>query len=280
MTRIDQLRRGGLVLDVDDSGPEDGPVAVLLHGFPADRSTWRAVTPLLTAEGLRVVAPDQRGYAVGARPEGRRAYRRDWLVDDVLALADRLGAERLHLVGHDWGGLVAWRLAQRAPDRLASLTVLATPHPRAMALAAVRSDQALRSWYIAAFQVPWLPERLLRGRLVPVLESMGLARATAERYDRRMREPGALRAAIDWYRALALPTPAGTPRVDPLVRVPTSYLWGSRDAALGRVAAEATERYVAAPYRFVAVDEDHWLPENAAALVAEVVLDRVRSVTA
>jgi pimeloyl-ACP methyl ester carboxylesterase len=280
MARIEQFRRGGLAFDVDDSGPEDGDVVVLLHGFPADRSSWHAVTPLLVAAGLRVLAPAQRGYAPGARPAGRRAYRRDWLVADVLALVDRLGRDRVHVVGHDWGGLVAWRLAQTAPERVASLTVLSTPHPGAMLRAALRSDQALRSWYIAVFQVPWLPERAVRARLAPVLERMGLPHDVAERYDDRMREPGALRAAIDWYRALALPDPAGTPRVDPVVRVPTTYVWGSRDQALGRTAATDTARFVAAPYRFVVLDEDHWLPETAATAVAAAVVERIGSVSA
>ncbi|MFZ7088345.1 alpha/beta fold hydrolase [Curtobacterium sp. RRHDQ10] len=275
MTRIEHLRRGRLVFDVDDVGPESGTPVVLLHGFPANRTGWRAVTPALTEAGLRCLAPDQRGYSVGARPPGRRNYRRDWLVDDVLALIDRLDGP-VHLVGHDWGGLVAWRLAQRAPDALRSLTVLSTPHPAAFGDAFVRSDQLVRSWYMGLFQVPWIPERVLAGRnLATALVGMGLPTHIADQYAAHLRDPAALRAALDWYRALPLPDPSSVGDVPTAVTVPTTFVWGSGDEALGRSGAERTERYVAAPYRFVEVPENHWLPETAPALVADTILDAV-----
>lgn len=275
MTRIERHRRGRLEFDVDDSGPEDGVPVVLLHGFPANRTGWRQVTPGLVAAGLRCLAPDQRGYSPGARPPGRRNYRRDWLVDDVLALIDLLDGP-VHLVGHDWGGLVAWRLAQRAPERLASLTVLSTPHPSAFGDAFLQSDQAARSWYMAFFQIPWLPERMLAGRnLSTALEGMGLPGHVADQYAAHLREPAALRAALNWYRALPLPDPASVPQVDPMISVPTTFVWGSGDDALGRFGAERTERFVAAPYRFVEVAENHWLPETAPGLVTDTILDAV-----
>ncbi len=173
--RLDGFTRDGLHFTVDDDGPRDGDVVVLLHGFPTDRTSWRHVAPLLHAAGLRTLAPDQRGYAEGARPPGRTAYRLEELVADVLALLDAAGVERAHVVGHDWGGALAWLLAGNHPDRVASLTVLSTPHPAALSRA-LKSDgeQRRKSWYILAFQVPWLPERLLARLFTTVVQRTGM----------------------------------------------------------------------------------------------------------
>jgi pimeloyl-ACP methyl ester carboxylesterase len=274
--RIDRVERDGLVLDVHDEGPPDGPVALLLHGWPADSSCWSAVTPLLVADGLRVVALDQRTVAPGARPAGRRPYRIPELVDDVLALLDELGPAEVHLVGHDWGGAVAWSLAAHHPDRLASLTVLSTPHPRAMARSLVTSPQLLRSGYIGLFQLPLVPEALLLARggavLRTTLRRSGLGAEHAEAYVRRLREPGALRASLGWYRALPLAGRSGD--VGP-IEVPTTYVWSTGDTALDRRAAEATADHVTGPYRFVVVeDASHWLPEEHADRVAALIAER------
>jgi pimeloyl-ACP methyl ester carboxylesterase len=281
--RIDVVERDGLVLDVRDDGPVGADaVVVLLHGWPADSSCWSAVTPRLVGAGLRVVALDQRTVAPGARPSGRRAYRVPELVADVVALLDRLGAARsggpaVHLVGHDWGGAVAWALAAGPDgDRLASLTVLSTPHPRAMARSLVTSPQLLRSTYVGLFQLPLVPEALLRARdgavLRAVLRRSGLGAEHTEAYVRRLLEPGALRASLGWYRAV--PLSAGG--VAGPVAVPTTYVWSTGDTALDRRAAEATADHVTGPYRFV-VREDvpHWLPEEDAPAVADLVLAQV-----
>ena len=122
---------GELVFDVLVAGPDDGPAVILLHGFPETAQSWVHQTPVLAAAGYRVIAPDQRGYSPDARPTEVTAYRTDRLVADVVGLADALGVDRFHLVGHDWGGAVAWQVAGRHPDRLLTLTVLSTPHPAA-----------------------------------------------------------------------------------------------------------------------------------------------------
>lgn len=281
---MEHLRRDGLVFDVTDLGPPEGDVVVLLHGWPQDRSAWSAVGERLAAEGLRVLAPDQRGYSPGARPRGRAAYRMSQLVADVLALVDASGHERVHLVGHDWGGAVAWAFAERHPERLHSLTVVSTPHHHAMAWALRHGDQARRSWYMLAFQLPLLPETVLRRRLAEVLRGSGLPEEHAQRYVARFRQPGAAGGGLAWYRALR-------PRLTRLVRkrregggrapaqvtVPTTYLWGRHDPALGRAAAERTARWVGADYRFVEVEAGHWLPETHPDVVAEAVLERVRA---
>ncbi|GAB3072690.1 alpha/beta fold hydrolase [Pedococcus soli] len=278
---MEQLRRDGLVFDVTETGPSDGEVVVLLHGWPQDRSAWHAVADRLATAGLRVLAPDQRGYSPGARPRAVAAYRMSQLVADVLALVDASGADRVHLVGHDWGGAVAWAFAERHPERLTGLTVVSTPHHRAMAWALRHGGQARKSWYMLAFQLPLLPEAVLRRRLPDVLRRSGLPAEHVTRYVARFREPGAARGGLAWYRALR-PRPAALARRRPSrpapgpIQVPTTYLWGRRDPALGRAAAERTALWVGADYRFVELEAGHWLPETHPGDVAAAVLDRVR----
>ena len=162
---MEHFSRAGLVFDVSDEGPDDGESVLLLHGWPQDHTAWRHVAPLLHAAGLRTLAPDQRGYSPGARPRGRAAYGMGELVADAVALLDAAGVARAHVVGHDWGGSVAWALAERHPERVSSLTVLSTPHHHAMGWAMRHGDQLRRSWYMFAFQLPLLPEAVLRRRL-------------------------------------------------------------------------------------------------------------------
>lgn len=270
--RVHALVRGNLRFGVSDTGPIDGPVVVLLHGFPGSRRTWNAVTPLLEEAGARVVSFDQRGYSPGARPRRRRDYRAVDVTADVLALLDALQAERVHLVGHDWGGFLAWRLAAAAPERLAGMTVLSTPHPTATLRSMLSSAQALRSLYIGFFQLPWLPEAVLRGRLGRMLRASGLQDAYAEDYQRFLASPGALRGALNWYRGTWLPDRRAGRFARKPIRVDTTFVWGNGDPALGRRAAELTRRYVHAEYRFIELDENHWLPERAAATVAREIV--------
>lgn len=271
--RVTGFERGGLRFDVRDEGPLDGEPIVLLHGWPGGATTWDRVGPLLSQAGRRTLAPDQRGYSAGARPTGRRAYVMDELTADILALLDAAGLERAHVVGHDWGGAVAWALAAEFADRVASLTVLSTPHPRAIAASVRSSDQALRSAYIGLFQLPAIPEALLLARDAAVLRRVllrsGLPADTVDAYVRRQQEPGALSASLAWYRALPL-----TDRPVGDSAVPTRFVWGRLDPALGSKAAELTAGHVTGPYQFDRVDgAAHWLPERHADLVAAAILD-------
>ena len=275
---MDSFRRGNLLFDVLDSGPADGTAVVLLHGFPQNARAFDRLSPALHAAGLRTLAPDQRGYSSGARPKGRSAYVLREVVDDVLALLDAAGLPDAHLVGHDWGGLAAWALAAWHPWRVRSLTVLSVPHPAAMTQALLSSDQALRSSYIGFFQLPAVPEAVLlagQGALLRrTLHGAGLPGDLVDAYLDRLREPGALTAALNWYRALPLEarTPVGT------VRVPTLHVWGDRDPYLGRAAVEASAEYVAAPYRLeVLAGANHWLPELSADRVGELLTAHVRA---
>jgi len=275
---VDSFRRDGLTFDVRDGGPADGEPVVLLHGFPQDSAAWDAVSPALHRQGLRTLAPDQRGYSPMARPRGRKMYTLRETVADVLGLLDAAGLERAHVVGHDWGGMVAWALGAWHPDRLRTLTALSVPHPAAMAKAMVTSDQLLRSYYMGVFQLPYLPERLLLARggkaLRGMLRNGGLSREAAAHYVARMQEPGALSAALGWYRAMPF---QARDRVG-TVRVPTLHVWSTGDAFLGRAGIEATAQFVDAPYRLEILDGvTHWIPELAADRVAELITAHVRT---
>ncbi|GHD43920.1 alpha/beta fold hydrolase [Mycetocola manganoxydans] len=272
--RISTFTRDGLTFEVSDTGPLDGQTVVLLHGFPANRHSFDEVVPILNAAGFRTLAPNQRGYSDGARPHRSRDYRAVELQRDVLALVDVAGVDRVHLVGHDWGGVLAWQLGAVAPERLTGLTVLSTPHPSAMIRSLVASAQALRSFYVLVFQLPMLPELLLRKKVEPLLRRMGLNADAAAEYGRFMSKHGRLTGGLHWYRALWLPDRRTSRRR--LVTVPTTYLWGNGDQTLGRRAAELSGSYVRAEYRFIEVDENHWLPENAPRVVAAAILDDLR----
>ncbi len=270
---VDTYSRQGLVFDVTDSGPDTGDIVVLLHGFPQNRHEWDGVTPHLVAAGYRVLAPDQRGYSPGARPAGRRAYVQSQLVDDVVALIDVLGVEKVHLVGHDWGALVAWALAARHPERVRTLTAVSVPHPKAFTWALPRG-QALKSWYMAAFQLPALPERLMTTqRALTLFGGTGMTADQVRAYVEPLGRDG-LTAALNWYRAL--PWSLREKGYDRRSTVPTTYVWSDGDVALGRAAAAATERFVDAPYRFAVLSGlSHWIPDEAPDALAEIILDRV-----
>jgi pimeloyl-ACP methyl ester carboxylesterase len=266
----------GLTFEVSDSGPPDGRVVIALHGFPEDRLCWEGIAGSLNESGYRVLAPDQRGYSPRARPAGRRAYVLSSLDRDILALIDAAGVDRVDVVGHDWGGLVAWDLAARYPERVRSVASLSTPHPRAVADAMLRSTQLLHSWYIGFFQLPWLPEQVFsRGHGQPgarVLERAGLDPATAERYAVRFATPGAMTGPLNWYRALPFEREDGTPNVG----VRSLYIWSDGDRFLTRAAAERTANYVTGPYRFeILVGQNHWLPTNASGLIAPLLIEHL-----
>lgn len=267
---------GGLTFDALAAGPPDGPLVLLLHGFPQSSREWRHQLPALAAAGFRAVAPDQRGYSWRARPECVDAYHLDHLVADALGMAAALGSATFHIVGHDWGGVVAWALAGRHPERLRSLTSVSTPHPLAFlrAIRAPRGDQAARSRYIQFFRLPELPERLLLARkgagLRMLFERTGFRdRSVIDEHVAFLSERRALKAALNWYRALDVAAVAGVGAIT----TPTLFVWGGDDMALGREAALGTAAYVRGAYEFVELDGvSHWIPEEApGALNAELI---------
>lgn len=257
-----------------EAGPHDGSLVLLLHGFPQSSAEWKAQLEALGQAGHHAVAPDQRGYSPRARPEGVEAYRITELVADVLGMADALGAERFHLVGHDWGAIVAWHLAAHHPDRLRSLTIVSVPHPNAFARAldpANGTDQPERSTYIAGFKQPGAENAMGEDFLRMAFGASGLAGHDVEDHVRVLTEPGAMRAGLDWYRAYDFPMQSA-----PNVVVPTLFIWSTADPALGRDGAEWTKEYVDAPYRFVVIENGpHWLPETHPNEVNALLLEHV-----
>ncbi|HLY82526.1 MAG TPA: alpha/beta hydrolase [Acidimicrobiales bacterium] len=285
---------GELTFDARAGGPAGGRLVILLHGFPESSRCWVAQLGALAGAGYRAVAFDQRGYSPGARPDGVESYRVALLVADVLAVADWLVAEqagkagrsgqtdrsgpddRFDLVGHDWGGALAWQVAGRHGRRLRSLTVVSTPHPLAFAsaLSDREGDQAKKSWYMAWFRTPEEPERTLLADHAAGLRDIyaGLPDDAVAEYVERLSQPGALTAAINWYRATRRDLVEG---MGP-VTVPTLYLWSDQDVALGRAAAEATGAHVDGPYRFEVLEGvSHWIPEEAADACNRLLLDHL-----
>lgn len=271
---------GDLTFQVTVAGPADGETVLMLHGFPQTSRMWRAPMVTLAERGYRVVAPDQRGYSPGARPAAVDAYGMSHLTADAVGVLDALGVERAHVVGHDWGGVVAWNLGGRHADRLRTLTVVSTPHPIAFATAMrdESTDQAARSSYMFFFRrdSPEPEGRLLRDDSQALRDLMaGSGLPDCEFYVDVLRDPATLTAALNWYRASRTRDGEGLESVS----VPTLYVWGTEDLALGRAAAERTGDYVSGPYRFEVLEgAGHWVaethPEKLTGLLLEHLADQ------
>ncbi|WP_104524642.1 alpha/beta fold hydrolase [Blastococcus atacamensis] len=272
---------GDLTFDVRVDGPEDGRPVLLLHGFPQTSASWAAVTPLLTQAGLRTYAPDQLGYSPGARPADVDAYAMQNLAQVTADLMTALTIPVADVVGHDWGANVAWTLAAWHSDRVRSLTAVSVPHPAAYTAAfRVDPEQKERSAYIRLFWQQGKAEevlledgaRRLRRMLLGTSGETGVSPEAADEYVAVLSAPGALTAALNWYRAMSSDI-----RVDK-VGVPTTYVWSDEDAAIGRTAAQACEEFVTGDYRFVELPGiTHWIPEQAPEQLAAAILDRVAS---
>jgi pimeloyl-ACP methyl ester carboxylesterase len=272
-----ELAANGFRFRADLAGDSGAPLVLLLHGFPQTKYTWRHQLPALAAAGFRALAPDQRGYSPGARPQGVAHYGVDALLADALALAKEQGAECFHLVGHDWGGQLAWLLAARHPERVRTLTVLSRPHPAAFARA-LASDpaQSERSKHHRAFQDPNTAALLIEDgarRLRGMLRDHGVPERDADAYVAALSSHAAMDATLNWYRAAFQGHSALAAGDTPAVRVPTLFLWGDADRTVGRVAAEATRDFVAAPYRFVELPGvGHFITDQAAERVTQELL--------
>jgi pimeloyl-ACP methyl ester carboxylesterase len=271
----------GLTFTADVAGPASGPLVLLLHGFPESRYSWRAALPALAAAGYRAVAPDQRGYSPGARPDPADLanYAFDRLIADAIEIVAAAGhhGKRFHLVGHDWGGQVSWGVAGRHPERLASLTILSRPHPSSFrrALQKEGGDQKNRSRHHRAFLEPDTAKLLLADnarRLREGLFGQGVPAAALEEHLSVLGNPEALEAALAWYRSnKGLAADIGT------IAVPTLYIWGDVDATVGPDAAYGTAEFVAPSFAMeVLPNVGHFVMDQAPAKATDLLLAHLR----
>jgi pimeloyl-ACP methyl ester carboxylesterase len=275
MTQLSISTAAG-VFDAIVAGPPEGRPVLLLHGFPQTGLVWQRQIAALAAHGYRVVAPDQRGYSPGARPERPEDYRISVLVDDVVAITEELGWAAFDLVGHDWGGAVAWWTADAHPSRVRTLTVVSTPHPGALATTLrTDQDQRERSHYMIDWrETPATEERMLAGDAEELRAAYAgkIPQDSADAYVRHVSQPGALTAALNWYRA---GRPDGAIGV---IDVPTLYVWSTEDSAFGPAAAQETGQWVNGPYRFETLQGvSHWVPEEAPETLSRLLLEHLRA---
>jgi pimeloyl-ACP methyl ester carboxylesterase len=267
-------------LHVEESG--HGEPVVLLHGFPEFSYCWRHQLPALSAVGFRAIAPDLRGYNLSDRPLGVRNYRANELVADIAALIRKLPSGKANIVGHDWGGVLAWRLAGQHPDLVNKLVVLNAPHPAAYRRTLRRNPrQWLRSWYVLFFQLPWLPELLLRSRDFALLErtwkkdpvtSGAYSDADIAKYKEALRHPGALTAAINYYRA-ALRWPGDLYGQPQSVSSPTLLIWGDQDRYLGLDLTGGLEAWVPDLRVERIPGASHWVQNDVPEVVNRLLVD-------
>lgn len=279
----------GIALNVVEAGPGDAPPVILLHGFPESHRTWRLLAPLL-AERFRLIMPDQRGYGASDRPEDVGDYRSDKLIDDVFALADALALERFAVVGHDWGGAIAWGAALRGDPRLERLAIVNAPHPVVFQKSLIEdSEQRAAAQYISALRAPGI-EQYIRGQGFDWLFDKTFAHVDPERlpdeaekrrYIADWSRPGALEAMVNWYRAASIivPPPGVTvPLPDlllgvfPTIKVPTLVIWGMRDAALLPVQLDGLDRLVEDLRIERLPDTGHFAPWEAPETMAAALL--------
>jgi epoxide hydrolase 4 len=265
------------------AGPNNGPVVVLLHGFPEFWYGWRRQIEPLANAAFRVIVPDQRGYNLSSKPSSVASYAIPELVSDVIAIANQLGQQKIYLVGHDWGAAVAWSTALLYPERIAKLAVLNVPHPSVMRrYLSTHLAQTLRSWYMFFFQLPWLPEtsfsafqfHLGTRSLVRSSRPGTFSAGDLGQYRAAWSQPGALTAMINWYRALFR---FRMKFHDRTVRVPTRILWGERDAFLLSEMARESLRYCASAELVSFPQATHWLQHEEPGKVAQILVEFFRS---
>jgi pimeloyl-ACP methyl ester carboxylesterase len=271
----------GMTFSCREAG-DDGEPVVLLHGFPETSHMWTRLMPALAEAGYRCLAPDQRGYSAGARPEDVEAYRYEALASDVLAIADAWDAPRFHLVGHDWGSLAGWATVDVAPDRIISFTAMSVAHARAFA-EAVRDDPEEEPYrqFLALFLTPGAFEALASANDWAALRGAWTDSDASEieAYLDVFRQPGAMTAALNWYRASrahARSLDDASVAFGP-VSVPTLLLWGTDDAYVRRMSVERAAAFMRGPYRVVELDAGHWLAQQQPNRVRDEILAHLRA---
>lgn len=260
------------------AGPSDGKPVILLHGFPEAWFGWEnQIQPLVDA-GFRVIIPDQRGYNLSAKPNGVENYRTELLVNDVLGLADSLGYEDFFLAGHDWGGIVAWRVALAAPERVKRLVIANVPHPEVFGTYLKSNfSQLLKSWYVLFFQIPWIPEQIVKlGNWKFLIKAMPATwtKVQHNRYREAWSQPGAISAMIHWYRAMF--SRSRVRRTEIQVKPSTLIIWGKKDPHLSWQMADLSLEFCQDGKLVYFDDATHWVQHDKAAEVSHLLIDHFK----
>lgn len=273
------ITTNGIRLHAVEAGPEDGPLLILLHGFPELWYGWRKQIAPFADAGYRVLVPDQRGYNTSDKPKRVRSYNLDLLASDVIGLIDEAGREKAYVVAHDWGGAVGWWLGLKHADRIERLALLNIPHPNVMQKALrTNPKQRKRSSYMFFYQLPWLPERTLRKKdykyLAMALQATSRPGTFTDEdlriYKEAWSRPGALTAMLNWYRMMLWSRPSPPP--SSRVTVPTLLIWGTKDRFLGEEMAQPSiDRCDQG--RLARIEATHWVqheePDRVNALIAD-----------
>jgi pimeloyl-ACP methyl ester carboxylesterase len=269
---------GGIRLHYVEAG--EGPLVVLLHGFPEFWYSWRNQIPALAKAGFHVVAPDMRGYNLSDKPVGWRQYNVDRLAHDIGGLIRHFGVERAYLAGHDWGAAVAYMTAMRHPEWIERLAILNVPHTERMLSGFRTSRQLRKSWYMFFFQIPWLPEKLIaRDDFSFAKRSLrsdspgSFSDLDLERYEQAWSQPGALTAMVNYYRAALRQTPPATLAQLVPIQTPTMVIWGMRDRHLGSELAEPLPQWVPNVRMERLPEATHWVQHDAPERVNELLMD-------
>ncbi len=276
-----EISANGYTFSAWVGGPESGEPVILQHGFPQNKYAWRHELPELIDAGYRVCAFDCRVFAVGTRPQGIESYTFDHMMADTLSIADTLGYEKFHLVGHDMGGALGWYLACRRADRVMTYSVISRPHPMAFRRSLESSeDQRERSAHHQRNQRPEATdeflERLATGEAVTRLQSSGVPPEHSKFYLERLKDRDTADSYLNVYRAGPL-TLAKSPTIVP-AKIPVLYVWGTNDGTVGRLAAEMTKDYVEAYYRFVEVPgAGHFLTDQMPEVFPPLLLEHLKS---
>ncbi len=274
------INTNGIRLRVVQAGPKSGIPVILLHGFPEFWYGWRKQIPALVNAGCRVIVPDQRGYNLSDKPKDKKDYDVFTLVDDVLGLIKALDYEKVNLVGHDWGAVIAWTLAVTHPEKLHKLTVMNVPHPAVMQKFLRRDfEQMRRSWYVGFFQLPWLPEKIFTAnnfrRLARAVQGSAKKNsytdADMEKYKEAWSQPDALTSMLNWYRAI-VQHPPQLPE-DVRVKVRTLMMWGMKDFALSHRMARPSMDYCDEGNLILFPEATHWVHLDAADEVNHYLID-------
>ncbi len=280
----DFIETNGIRLHVVEAGPKSGPPIILLHGFPEFYYGWRKQIPALAEAGFRVIAPDQRGYNLSDKPKGIRSYQLTELTSDILGLIDALDYEKVNLVGHDWGAVVAWAISIQNPNRLHRLGIINVPHPVVFRKFLQRDlEQLRRSWYAMMFQLPWLPEAGMRANdwrgAERALRGSGkihtFAKEDIAEYKKAWSQPDAITSMINWYRAAFWYPPHFSD--DMRVKIPTLMLWGTKDVALTHRMARPSIDYCDDGKLIFFPEATHWVQHEEAEEVNRNLLEFIVS---